>query len=293
MAATGEECFYQKPIQTYFDSSYDILFDPNVEHYCAYLDKTVIPAQCCGTSCPAFKPMYKNDTQENQSQHRTVDTTSPSARDAHFRDFLRRHLDSICDQLWMLAVSLEQQAQKQTRRWQQRDAWLRREDTQLERLAREVAIAEQALSATLSAQEQAEQRPHPSVRHRDSRELQQFRFRQQQWAVRVKYARLRIAHTKSRMAARAQLEATQEQLRARWEETNERLRLVKHLRSEVMRCIKPRLTDANKPLTEADRDRILSLLQDVSVVAQGAADSVPIATLRKKVEALAQRASHL
>lgn len=92
------------------------------------------------------------------------------------------------------------------------------------------------------------------------------------------------------MVERERREAAYAKVYARWEDADERLPLLMQLRWEVARSVRGRLGDTETPLTDDDCDHMLRFLQGVM---QYAADDMPIAALRAKVEILSQRDSAL
>lgn len=286
MYATGQECYHQSPIRNYFDSNYDLLFDPAVEHRCAHYGESVVPARRCGTSCPGFQPLSRIAHVPPPS----VSTARDAAKhETRVRGFLKRALKTVCAEIERNAAYLEQQLAVREQRWREADAWLHRDDTQPEALAREMVQAEQRVARAV-AEVQRVKRQLESVKagHKGSQDLERLWLEQERWEKEVPRARQAIQRAEALMVERGRREAEQEQLYARWEDALERVPLLKQLHAEVMRCVQGWLTATEGQLSDARTEHILRFLK---AVPRYASDDMPIARLKKTVDELSQRNS--
>lgn len=283
MAATGEECYYQKPIHLYFDSSYDLTFDAHIEHYCGRFDKNVVPAQCCGTVCPEFKPLVGIP----QADHAKADEdAAQAAKRAQVRKFILRRLYEVCDVMRESAKDLAERTAKREQRLRKLDDWLRRPDTRPEILGNDIAAAEQEIAKALAEQARVQRRLEALREgHGNLGDVELVWVEQERWAIMLERARQRKQRAEELLGERERREAQYEQVFARWDGGDERLPLLIQLRWEVTRRVRARLADSENPLTDANCDDVLRFLQDV---AQYAGRDVSIAALQAKVDEVSQ-----
>lgn len=136
MAATGEECYYQKPILEYFDSSFDKLFDAHIEHYCSRFNKNVVPARQCGTICQGFEPLVGLPRTD---QTKRDEGAAQAAKSAHIREIIQRQLQDVCDRLRESTKALAQWTEARKQRFRELDDWLRQPDMHPDVLGNDIA----------------------------------------------------------------------------------------------------------------------------------------------------------
>jgi hypothetical protein len=282
VAATGEECYYQKPILDYFDSSYDLIFDAHIEHYCARFDKSVVPARQCGTVCQGFEPLVGTP----RTDQKTDEGGAQTAKSALIRKEIQRQLQDVCDRMRESAKSHAQRTEIRERRLRELDDWLGQPDMQPGVLGNDIAAAEQDIAKALAEQSRI-QRHLDAIREgrANPRDVDLVRVEQEHWATTLKRAHEQKESAEELLRERERHEAAYERLYARWDGGDERLPLLMQLRWEVARCVRVRLANAEKPLSDADCDSMLRFLRDVS---RYAVDDMPIVDLRAKVEELSQ-----
>ncbi len=285
MAATGEECYYQKPIHQYYDNSYDLNFDASIEHYCSRLGKNVVPAKCCGTLCPEFEPL-RGIPRTDRS--RINDGVTQGEKNARTREHIFRQLHDACDKLRESAKSLARRAERRERKFREVDEWLSQPEVQPDVLARELAASEQDISKALAEQARNQRQLHAKGAGRAK--PRDVEFVQEHWAATLKYARQRKQHVEELLGERERREAAYERLYTRWDDGDERLPLLMQLRWEVARCVKATLANEATQLTDPEIDGILRFLRDIP---HYGGDDVSIADLKKTVEDLSRRKSLL
>lgn len=283
MATTGEECAYQKAQRLYFDSDYDLLFDSAMVHYCTKFRIEVVPAQRCGTCCSAFVPLGRvpHPTSVASGQVNPAPDVAERAR-----NFLRKCMKDVCQEIERNITYLETQVQLRERRWQEAESWLKRPDTQPDALGRAVVAAEQDLSAALNEQTRFKQQLRAiKAGRRGSLHLEHLWLELEKWEERARAARRAKERAEAAVIERSRKEAQQDDLYARWEDAVERIPLLVQLREAVERYVEGHLAEEVlvDGLYDSDADHVLRFLKGIRLLA---ADDIPIPTLKDKVQEL-------
>jgi hypothetical protein len=277
VSSTGEECQHQKPIPIYFDSGFDLNFDPAIETYCKHFRTNVIPNRKCGTSCTAFSPFAGIPRSPA-----TADTEAErAANDAHVRAFFRMLLSQVCQKISEDFGYLNARYQQMDREWREADVWLTLPEHQTETLGQELSVAIQQ-QAIARAESQQLQRKLDNARFGEHK-AQDIQWSLQKSRRQMESAAERVKQAQKLMKKREEKEAEQRQRYERWEDLRERLPLLEKLPEQVTRYVERQVESSDKYLSDEEIRHIWRVLKNVS---NFATDDVPLIKLTTLVDRL-------